>query len=69
MKELVGAIILVGIAVALLAIRIILTKNGHFSSMHIGDSKAMRKRGIHCVVSQDREARKAADKRLDVKKM
>ena len=38
----------------LLAIRIILIKDGKFSSQHISQSKEMRKRGIHCVQSMDR---------------
>ncbi|MCF0195980.1 MAG: hypothetical protein HUK03_01840 [Bacteroidaceae bacterium] len=43
----------VAIAVALLCIKVILLPDGKFSSMHIGDSKEMRRRGIHCVQSMD----------------
>jgi hypothetical protein len=32
-------------------------KGGRFSSFHIHDSEAMKERGIHCVVDQDREER------------
>jgi len=47
----------------LLSVKILLKKDGKFPSMHIHDSEAMRERGIHCVVDQDREARmKAARK-------
>ncbi len=42
----------VGLSMLLLCIRIILEKNGRFGSEHIGHSKAMRKRGIHCVHKQ-----------------
>lgn len=42
---------------ALLAVKVILKKGGTFASMHIHDSKAMKERGIHCVIDQDREAR------------
>lgn len=41
---------------ALLSVKVIFRKNGRFESQHIHDSKAMRKRGIHCVLDQDREA-------------
>jgi len=40
-----------------LCIKVLLKKNGSFSSQHIHDSQAMRDRGIHCVMDQDREAR------------
>jgi hypothetical protein len=42
---------------AFLCVKVILRKNGHFSSQHIHDSEAMRERGIHCVMDQDREMR------------
>ena len=32
-------------------------RNGEFSSQHIHDSQAMKDRGIHCVMDQDRELR------------
>ncbi|MCQ2226474.1 MAG: hypothetical protein MJZ01_01030 [Bacteroidales bacterium] len=45
---------IIGIAVILLAVQILFKKDGTFHSEHIGQSKAMRKRGIHCVQSMDR---------------
>lgn len=42
---------------AFLCIKVLLKKNGTFSSQHIHDSEAMRERGIHCVMDQDKEAR------------
>ena len=47
---------LVAIAGLLLGIQILLKKNGKFSSQHVGQSKAMRDRGIHCLQTQDRLA-------------
>jgi hypothetical protein len=44
---------------ALLAVKMIVRKDGKFTSMHIHDSEAMKERGIHCVIDQDREARRA----------
>ena len=42
---------------ALLLVKLLFKKDGKFSSQHIHDSKAMKDRGIHCVMEQDREAR------------
>jgi hypothetical protein len=49
--------LIIAIALAFLCIKVIFRKNGSFSSQHIHDSEAMRKRGIHCVMDQDREMR------------
>ena len=51
------SVLIIAIAVALLLIKVVLKKNGRFSSQHIHDSEAMKERGIHCVIDQDREAR------------
>lgn len=51
------AILAVAVAVLGLCVRIIMKKHGRFSSQHIGGSKAMRQRGIHCVNTQDYEER------------
>lgn len=67
--EIVLCIAFVLAAVLLLSVRVILKKNGRFSSQHISQSKLMRERGIHCAVSQDREAKQQADKRLNVKNL
>ena len=51
------ATLIIAIAVAFLCIKVIFRRNGSFSSQHIHDSAAMRERGIHCVIDQDREMR------------
>lgn len=51
-------VLIIAIAVALMSVRVILLKNGRFKSFHIHDSQAMKERGIHCVLDQDREIRK-----------
>ena len=43
---------------ALLGIKLIFQKNGKFSSQHVHDNPGLRKQGIHCVIDQDKEARK-----------
>lgn len=60
-------IILLLIAVVLLAIRILLVKGGKFPSMHISGDKHMRDKGIGCVQSQDREARKKSNNKINLK--
>lgn len=56
--------LIVAICIILLAIKIILKKNGRFPNTHVSGNKALRKQGIGCVQSQDREAR--ASKRIRV---
>lgn len=55
-ETLLVSVLIIAIAVALLCVRIILKKNGKFSSQHIHDNPLLRKNGIHCVMDQDREA-------------
>ena len=51
------SLIIIAVAMALLLVKVLWKKDGRFSSQHIHDSEAMRERGIHCVIEQDREAR------------
>lgn len=53
------SVLIIAISVALLCVKLIFKKGGEFTSQHIHDSQAMRERGIHCVIDQDREARRA----------
>lgn len=48
--------VVVLVAILLLGIRVFFSKNGKFPNTHIGNSKAMRDKGIGCATSQDREA-------------
>lgn len=68
MKIIVGVIALL-LAMLLLCVRIILKKNGKFSSQHISENQRMRQDGIHCATSQDRAARKNKKIRIDVRQM
>lgn len=51
------SVLIIATAIALLCVKLLFKKDGEFSSQHIHDSKAMKERGIHCVMEQDREAR------------
>ena len=53
---------LVGAAMLMLGVKVLLRKNGEFASMHIHDSKAMKERGIDCVLEQDRAERAKKNK-------
>ncbi len=44
---------IVALSVLFLCIKMILKPGSRFGSNHIGGSKAMRDRGIHCVQSMD----------------
>ena len=57
MEILISSVLIIAIAMLLLSVKVIFKKNGSFTSQHIHDSEAMRERGIHCVIDQDREQR------------
>ena len=59
-KTLVVSIVIIAAGMLLLLVKVLLRKNGTFSSQHIHDSKVMKERGIHCVMDQDREMRRTA---------
>ena len=56
-KTLLFSVGIIAFAMVLMCVNIILRKKGTFRSQHIGQSRAMRERGIHCVQAQDFEAR------------
>lgn len=51
------SVLIIAIALFLLLMKVLLKKNGTFSSQHIHDNPEMRERGIDCVLEQDREMR------------
>lgn len=58
MEILLFSTLIIAIGMAFFLVKVLFRKNGTFSSQHIHDSKAMRQRGIHCVMDQDREMRR-----------
>lgn len=52
------------LALLLLCVKIILVPKGRFGASHIGASRAMRKKGIHCVESMDAIERRANPRRV-----
>ena len=55
---LVASLVIVALALLMLSVKVIVKKNGKFSSQHVHDNKAFREQGIDCVVEQDRQARR-----------
>ena len=53
------SVLIIAIAIALFLVKVLVKKDGEFSSQHIHDNEALRQKGIHCVMDQDREAREA----------
>jgi uncharacterized protein YoxC len=57
--------LIIAIAMVFFLVRVLFVKQGEFKSQHIHDSEAMKERGIHCVIDQDREMR--SQKTLKIK--
>ena len=56
-KVLLLTTLIVAICMVLMAMTILLKKNGRFPNIHVGTNKHMRQRGIGCVETQDKQAR------------
>ena len=50
--------LIIAIGMAFILVKVLFRKDGTFSSQHIHDSEAMKERGIHCVMDQDKEMRR-----------
>ena len=62
-------VILVLASILLLGVKVFFTKKGRFPNTHVGGSKAMKQRGIGCVNTQDREARKTNRNKINVEQL
>jgi hypothetical protein len=49
-------VVILIVCIVLMSIRVILKKDGRFPDMHVGNSKALREKGIYCAKAQDWEA-------------
>jgi len=58
------AIVLVAVAFAGLAIKVIIEKKGCFPNIHIGSNKALRERGITCAQTYDKMEQAKAGKKM-----
>ena len=57
LRTLLLSVLIIAISLVLLCVKLIFKKVGKFSSQHIHDNAGLRRKGIHCVIDQDREAR------------
>jgi hypothetical protein len=64
MRTVVLTIVLVAAAMLLLCVGVIFRKDHSFRSQHIHQNKRMKEDNIHCVLSEDKLARKRAVKRV-----
>ena len=64
-KQLLLTTLIIAIGMAFFCVKLFFRRNGSFSSQHIHDSEAMKKRGIHCVMDQDKEMRTASPYAVD----
>ena len=58
LKTILVAIAFLGGALLLIGDKIFFTKDGKFPNGHVSGNKEMRKRGVTCAQSQDREERR-----------
>lgn len=57
------------LAFLLMAIGVILRKDHSFRSQHISENERMKRDGIHCATSQDREQRRINNKKINTKNL
>lgn len=65
-KAIIISAALIGLGILGMCVRIVFKKNGTFHSQNVGQSKAMRERGVGCTRSQDRQAQRGNPLRLNV---
>lgn len=58
MKVFLFSVIILAICIVFLCVNIIFKRKGEFPKTHVSANKAMSERGIGCVQSQDRMARR-----------
>lgn len=58
-------LLIVAICVLLLGVKVFFVKGGRFPNGHVNGNKALRKKGIGCVQSQDRAAQKKSRFSID----
>lgn len=57
----ISAILLIS-GILLMGMKIFFTRNGSFPNIHIGGNTFLKKKGISCATTQDREARENVKK-------
>ena len=60
-ETLIISTLIIAIAMVFFLVRVLFVPKGEFKSQHIHDSQAMKERGIHCVMDQDKEMRRKSE--------
>ena len=60
-ETLIISTLIIAIAMVFFLVRVLFVRQGEFKSQHIHDSQAMKERGIHCVMDQDKEMRRKSE--------
>lgn len=63
------AVIMVAIAFAAFAIRILLKKGGRFPNTHVSGNKYLKSKGISCAQTYDRQEQAKANKNINFKNL
>lgn len=63
------AVLMVGIAFALMAIRMLIKKGGKFPNTHVSGNKYLRSQGVSCATSYDRMEQQKARKQVNLKNL
>lgn len=56
--------LIIAISIAFLCVKLFFYKDGEFASQHVHDNPGLRKKRIHCVIEQDREAREKSPMKI-----
>ncbi len=64
LKIILFSVVLIGLAVAGLAISILVKKGGRFPDTHISSNKKMKERGIHCAEHEDKREQAGIKKKI-----
>ena len=61
------AVLMVGIAFALMAIRMLIKKGGKFPNTHVSGNKYLKSQGVSCATSYDRMEQQKVRKQVNLK--
>jgi hypothetical protein len=67
-KVILLAVVLVSLAFLGLAVRLLLHRGGSFPNMHISRNKPLKRKGIYCAQTQDRQEQKKARGKVNYQK-
>jgi hypothetical protein len=69
LKIILVSVVLVGIAIAGLAFRILFKKGGKFPNTHVSGNKYLKRNGVYCSQTQDRLEQNKVKKKIDFEKI